>query len=187
MRNPVLAVTLALWGAAAVLSAAQNSPVRAAPTGPVAAPARVAAPAATGQQATEAVLKQYCVTCHNTRLKTGGLELDGLDMAKLPEHAEVWEKVVRKVRAGVMPPQGMRRPEPAALEGFVSWIEDGLDRDAKAHPNAGRPMLHRLNRSEYKNAIKDLLALDVDVASLLPPDDSAYGFDNISEIGRAHV
>ena len=122
------------------------------------------------------------MTCHNTRLKTGGLELDGLDMAKLPEHAEVWEKVVRKVRAGVMPPQGMRRPEPAALEGFVSWIEDGLDRDAKAHPNAGRPMLHRLNRSEYKNAIKDLLALDVDVASLLPPDDSAYGFDNISDV-----
>jgi len=76
----------------------------------------------------------------------------------------------------------MRRPEPAALEGFVTWVEDGLDRDAKAHPNAGRPMLHRLNRAEYKNAIRDLLALDVDVASLLPPDDSAYGFDNISEV-----
>jgi hypothetical protein len=140
------------------------------------------APAATGQSANEALLKQYCVTCHNARLKTGGLELDGLDMTKLPEHAETWEKVVRKVRAGVMPPQGMRRPEPAALESFVTYIEDGLDRDAKAHPNAGRPMLHRLNRAEYKNAIKDLLALDVDVASLLPPDDSAYGFDNISDV-----
>jgi len=173
MRNPVLAVTTALiastvlWGAAA-LSAAQTGS---------------AVPVATSQQASqEALLKQYCVTCHNARLKTGGLELDGLDLAKLPDHAEVWEKVVRKVRAGVMPPQGMRRPEPAALESFVSWVEDTLDRDAKARPNAGRPMLHRLNRAEYKNAIRDLLALDVDVASLLPPDDSAYGFDNISDV-----
>ena len=173
MRNPVLAVTTALiastvlWGAAA-LSAAQTGS---------------AVPVANSPQASqEALLKQYCVTCHNARLKTGGLELDGLDLAKLPDHAEVWEKVVRKVRAGVMPPQGMRRPEPAALESFVSWVEDTLDRDAKARPNAGRPMLHRLNRAEYKNAIRDLLALDVDVASLLPPDDSAYGFDNISDV-----
>jgi mono/diheme cytochrome c family protein len=188
MRNPALVVTAllgstALWGAAAVLSAAQTSPVRSVPAAPAAAPARVApAVAATGQPANEALLKQYCVTCHNARLKTGGLALDGLDMANLPAHAETWEKVVRKVRAGVMPPQGMRRPEPAVLEGFVSWLEDGLDRDAKVHPNAGRPMLHRMNRAEYKNAIKDLLALDVDVASLLPPDDSAYGFDNISDV-----
>jgi mono/diheme cytochrome c family protein len=177
MRHTTLAVIaaftagIALWGAA-VLSAAQV-PARVAATAP---------PAVTGQQTSEALLKQYCVTCHNARLKTGGLELDGLDLSKLPDHAEVWEKVVRKVRAGVMPPQGIRRPEPAALESFVSWIEDGLDRDAKAHPNAGRPMLHRLNRAEYKNAIRDLLALDVDVASLLPPDDSAYGFDNISDV-----
>ena len=183
MRNPVLAVSLAVWGAAAVLSAAQNPPLRPVPASPAAVPPRVAtAPAATGQPANEALLKQYCITCHNARLKTGGLELDGLDMAKLPEHAETWEKVVRKVRAGVMPPQGMRRPEPAVLERFVTFIEDGLDRDAKLHPDAGRPMLHRLNRAEYKNAIKDLLALDVDVASLLPPDDSAYGFDNISDV-----
>ena len=168
MRNATLAVTVALWGAVVALSAAQTGP---------------AVPVAAAQQASqEALLKQYCVTCHNARLKTGGLELDGLDLAKLPDHAELWEKVVRKVRAGVMPPQGMRRPEPAALESFVSWVEDTLDRDAKARPNAGRPMLHRLNRAEYKNAIRDLLALDVDVASLLPPDDSAYGFDNISDV-----
>src|SRR5690242_11765710 len=159
MPRTALAAIVALWGAAAVLSAAQ-------------APARVAAPAspaATGQQASEALLKQYCVTCHNARLKTGGLELDGLDLSKLADHADVWEKVVRKVRAGVMPPQGMRRPEPAALDGFVSWVEDSLDREARSRQNAGRPMLHRLNRAEYKNAIRDLLALDVDVASLLPP------------------
>ena len=182
MRNPVLTVTLvagtALWGAAAVLSAAQSGAVRPSP----AAASVPAGPGGAGQEASQALLKQYCVTCHNARLKTGGLELDGLDLARLPDHAEVWEKVVRKVRAGVMPPQGVRRPEPAALESFVSWVEDGLDRDAKVHPNAGRPMLHRLNRAEYKNAIRDLLALDVDVASLLPPDDSAYGFDNISDV-----
>jgi mono/diheme cytochrome c family protein len=168
MRNPTLAVTVTLWGAVVALSAAQTGP-----------PAPVAA---TQHASQEALIKQYCVTCHNARLKTGGLELDGLDLARLPDHAELWEKVVRKVRAGVMPPQGMRRPEPAALESFVSWVEDTLDRDAKARPNAGRPMLHRLNRAEYKNAIRDLLALDVDVASLLPPDDSAYGFDNISDV-----
>src|SRR5690349_20318669 len=103
MRNPVLAVSLlgstVLWGAVAVLSAAQNTPVRPVAASPAVTPARVAtAPAATGQSANEALLKQYCVTCHNARLKTGGLELDGLDMTKLPEHAETWEKVVRKVR-----------------------------------------------------------------------------------------
>ena len=111
MRNPVLAVTAllagtALWGAVA-LSAAQTGSVR-----PV--------PAAAGAQASQALVTQYCVTCHNARLKTGGLVLDGLDLARLPDHAEVWEKVVRKVRAGVMPPQGVRRPEPAALAGASS-------------------------------------------------------------------
>src|SRR6476646_4394951 len=108
MRTPVLAVTVTLCGAAAVLSAAQSGSVRPAP----AAAAGPAAPAAAGQEASQALLKQYCVTCHNARLKTGGLELDGLDLARLPDHAEAWEKVVRKVRAGVMPPQGIRRPEP---------------------------------------------------------------------------
>ena len=122
------------------------------------------------------------MTCHNARVKTGGLALDGLDLARLPEHAEVWEKVVRKIRAGVMPPQGLRRPDPQALQAFVAYVEGGLDRDAGAHPDPGRPMLHRLNRAEYPNAIRDLLALDVDVASLLPPDDSAFGFDNISDV-----
>ncbi len=89
---------------------------------------------------------------------------------------------MRKIRAGVMPPQGVRRPDPQALQAFVAYVEDGLDRDAGAHPDPGRPMLHRLNRAEYRNAIRDLLALDVDVASLLPPDDSAFGFDNISDV-----
>ena len=185
MRNAALAVTAvfvagtALWGAAAALSAAQTGLPRPAPSP---APAAAVAPAAGGTQASHALLTTYCVTCHNARLKTGGLALDGLDLSRLPDHADVWEKVVRKVRAGVMPPQGVRQPDPQALRQFVGYVEDGLDRDAARHPDPGRPLLHRLNRAEYKNAIRDLLALDVDVATLLPPDDSAFGFDNISDV-----
>ena len=185
MRNATLAVTVAfiagtaLWGAVAALSAAQAGSSRPV-TGP--APATAVAPAAGGTQATQALLTTYCVTCHNARLKTGGLALDGLDLARLSDHTDVWEKVVRKVRAGVMPPQGVRQPEPQALRQFVAYMVDGLDRDAARRPDPGRPLLHRLNRAEYKNAIRDLLALDVDVATLLPPDDSAFGFDNISDV-----
>jgi mono/diheme cytochrome c family protein len=127
-------------------------------------------------------LDRYCVTCHNERLKTAGLALDTLDLAKIPDSAETWEKVVRKLRTGTMPPQPARRPDHATYEGLIAWLEADLDRAAAAIPNPGRPLLHRLNRAEYANAIHDLLALDVDGASLLPPDDSAYGFDNISDV-----
>jgi hypothetical protein len=132
--------------------------------------------------AAQSLVTTYCLTCHNARLKTGGLALDGLDTARLGDDAETWEKVVKKVRAGVMPPQGVRRPEPHALQQFVTFVEDGLDRHAAERPDPGRPMLHRMNRAEYKNAIRDLLSLDVDVTTLLPPDDSAFGFDNISDV-----
>jgi mono/diheme cytochrome c family protein len=139
-------------------------------------------PSLTAIAPTQTVINQYCVTCHNQRLKTGGLALDSLDLANVPQDAETWEKVVRKLRAGAMPPQGVRRPDDATYHGLTAWLENELDRAAAANPNPGRPMLHRLNRAEYANAIHDLLALDVDVASLLPPDDSAYGFDNISDV-----
>src|SRR5580698_3685120 len=129
-----------------------------------------------------ATLDKYCVTCHNQRLKTAGLTLDTLDLAKVSDSAETWEKVVRKLRTGTMPPQPARRPDHATYESLISWLEVDLDRAAAARPNPGRPLLHRLNRAEYANAIHDLLALDVDGASLLPPDDSAYGFDNISDV-----
>ncbi|HZM62013.1 MAG TPA: DUF1592 domain-containing protein [Vicinamibacterales bacterium] len=125
---------------------------------------------------------QYCVTCHNARLKTGDLVLEGLDMSRVAGDAVVWEKVVRKLRAGVMPPQGARHPGEATMHGLIAWLEAELDRAADARPDPGRPLLHRLNRAEYRNAIRDLLALDVDVTTLLPPDDSAYGFDNISDV-----
>ena len=128
------------------------------------------------------IVDQYCVTCHSESLKTGGLVLQGLDSSRPGDHADVWEKVIRKIRAGVMPPQGSKRPDDATMHALVRGLEQGLDRAAAERPDPGRPLLHRLNRAEYKNAIRDLLALDVDVASLLPPDDSAYGFDNISDV-----
>src|SRR5262249_17854716 len=122
------------------------------------------------------VLDQYCVTCHNDRQRTAGLILDKMDLTKVSENAEVWEKVVRKLRSESMPPPGMPRPDKGTYHSLASWVETELDKAAKARPNVGRPILHRLNRTEYANAIRDLLALEIDVASLLPPDDSSYGF-----------
>jgi Protein of unknown function (DUF1592)/Protein of unknown function (DUF1588)/Protein of unknown function (DUF1585)/Protein of unknown function (DUF1595)/Protein of unknown function (DUF1587)/Planctomycete cytochrome C len=125
------------------------------------------------------VLDKYCVTCHNQRLKTGGLALDAMDLAKVPAQAEVWEKVIRKLRSGTMPPAGIPRPDAATYKNLASWLETQID--PAAEPYAGRPILHRLNRSEYANAVRDVLALDIDAGSLLPPDDAAFGFDNISD------
>jgi hypothetical protein len=127
------------------------------------------------------IVDKYCVTCHNQRLKTGGLALDTLDFTKVPDDAETWEKVLQKLHAGAMPPAGMPRPDAASLTQLISSIETQIDRAAQAKPFAGRPLLHRMNRAEYANAIRDLLGLDVDAATLLPPDDAAYGFDNISD------
>jgi mono/diheme cytochrome c family protein len=126
-------------------------------------------------------IEKYCVTCHNERLKTGGLVLAGLDLSKASANADIWEKVVRKLRTNAMPPPGMPQPDPAARQSLIAFFENQLDHAAAANPNPGRPVLHRLNRAEYANAIRDLLALDIDAASLLPPDDAAYGFDNISD------
>src|SRR5215469_5295485 len=128
------------------------------------------------------VLDKYCVTCHNQKLQTGGLALDTIDVNNVPARAEVWEKVIKKLRGRLMPPPGMPRPNEPIYDGLVSWLETRLDQDYQTNPRPGRPVLHRLNRSEYANAIRDLLALDVDAASLLPPDDSAFGFDNISDV-----
>ncbi len=123
-----------------------------------------------------------CVTCHNERVKTAGLVLENLDLTQVPQHADVWEKVVRKLRSGMMPPQGSPRPDAATTDSLASWLETTLDRAAAARPNPGRPPLHRVNRVEYANAIHDLFALDVDVSSLLPPDDSSFGFDNVAGV-----
>jgi hypothetical protein len=124
----------------------------------------------------------YCLTCHNDRSKTGGLTLDGMSLANAAASPDVWEKVVRKVNAGMMPPAGMPRPDAATRDRLVGWLEDTLDRAALASPNPGRPLAHRLNRAEYANAIRDLLAIEVDVTSMLPPDDSSAGFDNNADV-----
>jgi hypothetical protein len=129
----------------------------------------------------QVVLTQYCVTCHNQTAKTGGLALDTLDLANVGKSAETWEKVVRKIRSGMMPPSGSRRPERAVLDSFATELESRLDRAGIANPNPGAPGLHRLNRTEYANAIRDLLDLEVDVTTLLPSDDSNDGFDNIAD------
>jgi hypothetical protein len=141
--------------------------------------------AAPPQSADRAVIEQYCVTCHNQRQRTAGLALDGLDLARAAESAEVWERVVRKLRVGAMPPMGAPRPEDATLLRVVSSIEMQIDRAAAARPNPGRTeTFHRLNRTEYGNAVRDLLALDVDVAALIPADESSFGFDNIAGVTK---
>jgi hypothetical protein len=115
-------------------------------------------------------------------LQSGGLVLENADLTNVSAHSDVWEKVVRKLRTGAMPPAGVRRPDAQTYDGLAGWIESELDRAAAAHPSPGRPLPHRMNRAEYANAIRDLLDLEIgDVASLLPPDDSAFGFDNIAD------
>lgn len=136
---------------------------------------------ASAQTPERALVNQYCAVCHNDKLKTGGLSLEKLDPAHAGDAAETWEKVVHKVRAGMMPPSGARRPDRATLDRFAANIETVLDRAAAAKPNPGSTGLHRLNRTEYANAIRDLLALDIDVTTLLPADDSSEGFDNIAD------
>lgn len=127
------------------------------------------------------ILERYCVSCHNERVKSGGLKLVPADLAKAGAQPELWEKVVRKVRTGVMPPANMPQPPEAERQGLLTALSASLDTAWAARMNPGRTeTLRRLNRTEYQNAIRDLLALDVDAASLLPPDESGHGFDNVN-------
>ena len=125
---------------------------------------------------------RFCVTCHNERLKTAGLTLDGLDVEQVATNPEVWEKVVNKLRTRSMPPAGRPRPDEGTYDTFASQLEAALDDVSATEPNPGRPAIHRLNRAEYANAIRDLLAIEVDARSLLPAEDAAYGFDNIADL-----
>jgi hypothetical protein len=129
-----------------------------------------------------AFLRQYCAGCHNDRARIGNLSIEGMDPGTVDGHLEEWEKVVRKLRTGLMPPEGAPKPAAAAREAFVAALEGRLDRYASLHPDPGTPALHRLNRAEYANAIRDLLEVDVDVSAMLPPDDSAAGFDNNADV-----
>ena len=131
-----------------------------------------------------ALLDKYCVTCHNDKLRTGGLSLQAANLNDVPKNAETWEKVIRKLHVGAMPPQGLPRPDKPALDGLAAFLETSIDRAAAAQPNPGRATMHRLNRAEYANSIRDLLALDIDATALLPPDDESSGFDNIADVLR---
>jgi len=149
------------------------------------AAAPAAAEAATGSapaaESSRRLLDRYCVACHNDRLETAGLSLQEIDVLHVAEGAETWEKVVRKLRTGTMPPSNRPQPPAAARQALLAWLETSLDAASEANPNPGRTeTLRRLNRTEYQNAIRDLLALDVDAAALLPPDESGHGFDNVT-------
>jgi hypothetical protein len=139
-------------------------------------PTLPAAAGPTSHPSARALLDRYCVACHNQRLKTANLLLDELDVTHLTGHAEIGERMVRKLRAGMMPPQGMPRPDAPTLEALITWLEHELDRGAV--PNIESPGLHRLNRVEYQNAIRDLLGLEIDATKFLPSDNSTHGFDN---------
>ena len=144
--------------------------------------AQTAASATSGASHQE-VIDRYCVTCHNGRLKTAGLMLDAADVEHARRDPAVWEKVVRKLRTGLMPPDGRPRPDAATYASLVSYLEAALDQGSAAAPNPGWPAeVHRLNRAEYTNAIRDLLGLEVDGRALLPADDAGYGFDNIGDV-----
>ena len=147
--------------------------------------AKQAQPATASPTAAQrALLDQYCVTCHNQQLKTAGLLLDTADLNDIPGGAATWEKVVMKLRSGMMPPLGRPKPDQAAVDSMVSLLETRLDKASAARPEPGRASLHRLNRTEYGNAIRDLLNIEVDVKELLPPDDESNGFDNIADVLR---
>ena len=126
------------------------------------------------------LLDRYCVTCHNDRVKTGELSFTGVDPSNVETAPAIWEKVALKLRTASMPPPGRPQPDKAAVNGFVTQIEAALDRAAEAMPNPGVPGLHRLNRTQYTNAIRDVLSVELDGQSVLPPDDTVEGFDNIA-------
>ena len=128
------------------------------------------------------LVQRYCFACHNNSVKSGGVSLQGVDFATVGDKGDLFEKVLRKVKTGQMPPAGAPRPQAAASTAFSAWLEASLDAEAKARPNPGRPAVHRLNRAEYSNAIRDILALDIDAGAQLPVDDSGYGFDNNGDV-----
>ncbi|HEY5617676.1 MAG TPA: DUF1592 domain-containing protein [Vicinamibacterales bacterium] len=158
-------------GASAELAAAHAPIVQSSPSTDAVPPASIH----------RRTIDRYCVTCHNQKFKTAGLMLDAADIANPGAGAEVWEKVVRKLRTSTMPPPNMPQPAVEERGALLSWLETTLDQAAAARPNPGRTeTLRRLNRTEYQNAVRDLLLLEIDATSLLPPDESGHGFDNVT-------
>ena len=190
MKSVVYAVVAsAVLGAGVIAQQTEPKPAtRAAqparPASPTAAPKPAVAHAQAGPaaEAQTKLVAQYCTGCHSEKGKAGGLSLVGFDAAKADKNAEVAEKMIRKLRAGMMPPPGARRPEPVALSGLVDALETKIDAVAAVNPNPGWRPFQRLNRAEYARAVQDLLGLQVDVNSFLPPDTISSGFDNIADV-----
>src|SRR6266705_5749504 len=167
LKTILVGMGIALVGSGYVLPAVKQEPSRQDPS---------TTPAALSPQ--RATINSYCVTCHNEKAKTAGLMLDRINVEKVGESAPVWEKVIRKLRTNAMPPAGAPRPDKATYDSLATYLETSIDRAAAAKPNPGTHTLHRLNRAEYANAVRDLLAVEVDAQTLLPRDDAGYGFDN---------
>ena len=171
-------------GTLLLLSAGVTAASSAPGESPTAVVGQAAAEAADSAEASRTI-RRYCVACHNGRTLTAGLALDDVDLAQVGDHAELWEEVVRKLRAGLMPPAGRPRPDEATYDRVATWLETELDAAAAASPNPGRTQtFHRLNRAEYRNAVRDVLGITVDVEELLPADSASYGFDNIAGVLR---
>src|SRR5262245_35010999 len=139
-------------------------------------------PSAVATATPQALVTRYCAGCHNARLKRGDLVLDGLDPIHPGANIAIWEKVVKKLQGGVMPPPGSPRPDKDTYHSLIVAVENALDEAAATNPDPGRPAVHRLNRAEYTNAVRDLLALEIDGKALLPADNSGYGFDNVADV-----
>jgi hypothetical protein len=180
MRILSLAFLVLVSTASWVSIAAQTVPPGR-PAAPVTRVNRSAAASVSLQQST-ALVKQYCATCHNEQAKAAGLVLTGFDATKADAQPEIAEKMIRKLRVGMMPPPGARRPDPATLTGLATALETRLDAAAVANPNPGWRPFQRLNRAEYARSIRDLLGLDIDVATFLPPDTVSGGFDNVADV-----
>jgi cytochrome c5 len=187
LPSPALRITfgLGLITALAALAQQQRPAAQVAvkpPSQPTTRSATKPAPAAGDAASHQAMIDQYCIMCHSEALKTAGVVLEGVPISHVGGNTEIWERVLRKFGTGQMPPPGMPRPDAATSAQFTSWLESQLNQNAVAHPNPGAPAIHRLNRLEYGNTIRDLLGLEVDVNSMLPADDSGYGFDNIADV-----
>jgi len=177
LSSLALRITFGLGLITAIAALAQQRPAAQVATKPASA-----APATGDAAAHQAMIDQYCIMCHSDALKTAGVVLEGVPVSHVGDNTALWERVLRKFGTGQMPPPGMPRPDAATSAQFTSWLESQLNANAQAHPNPGAPAIHRLNRLEYGNTIRDLLGLDVDVNSMLPGDDSGYGFDNIADV-----
>jgi len=182
MSKTFAAIAVAVSGLVAGLALQVTSlgAAAGAQAGAAAVPPKTAAAVPAGPP--RALLDQYCVTCHNDRLKTAGLSLEKIDTADVGAHAEVLEKVVRKLRTVTMPPEGRPKPDKTAADQFATTLETALDRLGQIAPNPGRVASHRLNRAEYVNVIHDLLALDINGTEFLPSDMAGFGFDNNADV-----